>query len=130
VMSMDVTKIQPLGHMVLVKVMVGGLSAGGIAIPENASIERRGEVIAVGPGNTSALTGERVRLGVTPGDTVVLNPNTLYVGRKEAANGAAPQSILVKRDGDALYLLVQEGSILAIDRNRSADLVESRLVMQ
>jgi hypothetical protein len=50
------------------------------------------------------------------------------VPRKEAANGAAPQSILVKREGDALYLLVMEGSILAIDRNSSAAHVERALV--
>lgn len=120
---MDVHKIAPLGHMVLVKVMVGGLSKGGIVVPENASIERRGEVIAVGPGNFSPLTGTRVPLGIAPGDTVLLNPNTLFVPKKEAANGAAPQSILVKREGDALYLLVMEGAILAIDRNSSAELV-------
>jgi co-chaperonin GroES (HSP10) len=126
---MDIHKIEPLGHMVLVKVVVGNKTNGGIVVPENASIERRGEVIAVGPGNFSPLTGTRVPLGIEPGDTVLLNPNTLFVPRKEAANGAAPQSILVKRDGDALYLLVMEGSVLAIDRNRSADLVESAVVL-
>jgi co-chaperonin GroES (HSP10) len=125
---MDMTKIEPLGHMVLVRVMVGGVSNGGVVIPENASIERRGEVLAVGPGNFSPVTGTRVPLGIRPGDVVLLNPNTLFVPRKEAANGAAPQSILVKREGDALYLLVMEGSILAIDRNSSAAHVERALV--
>jgi co-chaperonin GroES (HSP10) len=125
---MDMSKIEPLGHMVLVRVMVGGISRGGIVVPENASIERRAEVLAVGPGNFSAAHGCRIPIGVQPGDTVVLNPNTLFVPKKEAANGAAPQSILVKRDGDALYLLVMEGSILAIDRNSSAELVERPLV--
>jgi co-chaperonin GroES (HSP10) len=125
---MDMTKIEPLGHMVLVRVMVGGVSNGGVVIPENASIERRGEVLAVGPGNFSPITGTRVPLGIKPGDVVLLNPNTLFVPRKEAANGAAPQSILVKREGDALYLLVMEGSILAIDRNSSAAHVERALV--
>jgi co-chaperonin GroES (HSP10) len=125
---MDMTKIEPLGHMVLVRVMVGGVSNGGVVIPENASIERRGEVLAVGPGNFSPVSGTRVPLGIKPGDVVLLNPNTLFVPRKEAANGAAPQSILVKREGDALYLLVMEGSILAIDRNSSAEHVSRSLV--
>lgn len=125
---MDMSKVEPLGHMVLVRVMVNGVSKGGIRIPENASIERRGEVLAVGPGNFSPLTGTRVPLGIKPGDVVILNPNTLFVPKKEAANGAAPQSILVKREGDALYLLVMEGSILAIDRNASAELVSPTLV--
>ena len=90
--------LQPLGDRVLIKPMEAEeKSAGGIILPEKAQEKpREGKVIAVGPGKLLD-TGERRKMSVKKGDTVVY---TEFGGTEITYEGEE-------------YLLIDEGSILA-----------------
>jgi chaperonin GroES len=68
-------KLKPLADRVVVRpIKAEAKSAGGILLPGKAQDKpQEGEVIAVGPGLTSA-TGERIPLTVRPGDRVLFSP--------------------------------------------------------
>jgi len=91
--------LQPLGDRVLVKPLEAEeKSAGGIILPEKAQEKpREGEVIAVGPGKVND-EGERRKMSVKVGDTVVYSE---YGGTEVTYEGTD-------------YLLIDEGSILAV----------------
>lgn len=91
--------LKPLGDRVLVEPLEAEeKSAGGIYLPEAAQeAPREGKVIAVGPGRVLD-NGERVEVSVAVGDTVVY---TRYGGNEV-------------RVGDKEYLIIDEGSLLAV----------------
>jgi len=91
--------LKPLGDRVLVEPLEAEeKSAGGIYLPEAAQeAPREGKVIAVGPGKVLD-NGERVELSVKVGDLVVY---TRYGGNEV-------------RVGDKDYLIIDEGSLLAV----------------
>lgn len=66
-------KIRPLNDRVIVKIIEGGeTTRGGLYIPDVAKNKAcRGVVLAVGPGDRSQHTGERLPLDVKEGDIVV-----------------------------------------------------------
>lgn len=91
--------LKPLGDRVLVEPLEAEeKSAGGIYLPEAAQeTPREGKVIAVGPGRVLD-NGERVEVSVAVGDVVVY---TRYGGNEV-------------RVGDNEYLIIDEGSLLAV----------------
>jgi len=91
--------LKPLGDRVLVEPLEAEeKSAGGIYLPESAQeAPREGRVIAVGTGRVLD-NGERLPLSVKEGDIVVY---TKYGGNEV-------------RVGDKDYLILDEGSLLAV----------------
>ncbi|MCE5215789.1 co-chaperone GroES [bacterium] len=91
--------LKPLGDRVLVEPLEAEeKSAGGIYLPEAAQeAPREGKVIAVGAGRVLD-NGERLPLSVKEGDIVVY---TKYGGNEV-------------RVGDKDYLILDEGSLLAV----------------
>ena len=91
--------LKPLGDRVLVEPLEPEeKSAGGIYLPESAQEKpREGKVIAVGPGKLLD-NGQRAEMGVKVGDIVVY---TRYGGNEV-------------RVGDKEYLIIDEGSLLAV----------------
>lgn len=91
--------LKPLGDRVLVEPLEAEeKSAGGIYLPEAAQeAPREGKVIAVGPGKLLD-NGERAAMSVNEGDIVVY---TKYGGNEV-------------RVGDKEYLIIDEGSLLAV----------------
>ncbi|MDI9583611.1 MAG: co-chaperone GroES [Acidobacteriota bacterium] len=91
--------LKPLGDRVLVEPLEAEeKSAGGIYLPEAAQeAPREGKVLAVGPGRILD-DGSRAPMSVAVGDIVVY---TRYGGNEV-------------RVGDKDYLLVDEGSLLAV----------------
>jgi len=91
--------LKPLGDRVLVEPLEAEeKSAGGIYLPEAAQeAPREGKVVAVGPGKLLD-NGERAPMSVKEGDIVVY---TKYGGNE------------VKL-GDKEYLIIDEGSLLAV----------------
>jgi chaperonin GroES len=91
--------LKPLGDRVLVEPLEAEeKSAGGIYLPEAAQeAPREGKVVAVGDGRVLD-NGQRVELSVKVGDVVVY---TKYGGNEV-------------RVGDKEYLIIDEGSLLAV----------------
>jgi chaperonin GroES len=91
--------LKPIGDRVLVEPLdAEEKSAGGIYLPESAQeAPREGRVIAVGTGRVLD-NGERLPLSVKEGDIVVY---TKYGGNEV-------------RVGDKDYLILDEGSLLAV----------------
>jgi len=91
--------LKPLGDRVLVEPLEAEeKSAGGIYLPEAAQeAPREGKVVAVGSGRVLD-NGERVPVSVKEGDIVVY---TKYGGNEV-------------RVGDKEYLIIDEGSLLAV----------------
>ena len=91
--------LKPLGDRVLVEPLEAEeKSAGGIYLPEAAQeAPREGKVLAVGPGRILD-DGSRAPMSVAVGDVVVY---TRYGGNEV-------------RVGDKDYLLIDEGSLLAV----------------
>ena len=81
------TKLVPLSDNVIVKPLEAETTtASGIVIPETASKEkpRKGEVIAVGPGQM--VDGKRSAMDVAEGDIVIFReyaPTEIKVGTQE-----------------------------------------------
>ena len=91
--------LRPLGDRVLVEPLEAEeKSAGGIYLPEAAQeAPREGKVLAVGPGKVLE-NGQRREMSVKEGDIVVY---TRYGGNEV-------------RVGDKEYLIIDEGSLLAV----------------
>jgi chaperonin GroES len=91
--------LKPLGDRVLVEPLEAEeKSAGGIYLPEAAQeAPREGKVVAVGSGRVLD-NGERIPVSVKEGDIVVY---TKYGGNEV-------------RVGDKEYLIIDEGSLLAV----------------
>ena len=69
------TKIDPILDSLVLEPHDKGKTAGGLYIPDSAEDELpQATVIAVGPGNISALTGEPIPMPVDVGDLVVYVP--------------------------------------------------------
>src|SRR5580698_10116473 len=92
-------KIQPLGDKVLVKPNTSQeTTSGGIVLPDTAKERpQEGVVIAVGPGRTLD-NGEKVKIGVAEGDTVIYSK---YGGTEVKLEGVG-------------YLILDESSLLAV----------------
>ncbi len=91
--------LKPLGDRVLVEPLEAEeKSAGGIYLPEAAQeAPREGKVVAVGPGKLLE-NGDRAAMSVNEGDIVVY---TKYGGNEVKV-------------GDKEYLIIDEGSLLAV----------------
>lgn len=92
------TRIVPLGDKVVLKRQEAeSTTAGGIVLPDSAQDKpQKGEVVSVGDGHVRK-DGARVALTVKEGDRVIFSS---YAGDEI-------------KIGDAEYLLLREGDILA-----------------
>lgn len=75
-MSTTTYEIEPLGNYVFVKLPPEEekISTGGIIIPTAAQTKPQlAEIVAVGPGLISLMTGERIPVDAKEGDFVIIN---------------------------------------------------------
>ena len=95
--------LQPLNDKVILQLeKAQEVTAGGIALPQNAQEETHlGKVIAVGPGK-KIDTGELIKPEVTVGDIVVISGK--WAGENVTVNGTE-------------YKIVSSSDILAILKN-------------
>lgn len=95
------TRLIPLGdRLVVVAVEPEAATASGLVIPDTAQESpTRGTVLAVGPGKRSEATGERLAIGINPGDTVVY---ANYAGTESTIDG---QALLIVSAGDVLTFM-------------------------
>ena len=93
-------KLKPLGGRVIIEpVEQEEITAGGIILPETAKEKpQEGKVLAVGPGDRSEHTGERVPMDLKVGDKILF---AKYSGTE------------IKMDGKKL-LILRESDILAV----------------
>lgn len=98
--AVDPATITPLGEMVLIELLPEGTTEAGIVLPDSVRMLNRARVHRVGPGHLCE-SGERVALGVKPGDIVIRG------GTQLVPVGSMP-------NGNALVLCV-EGCLLAVD---------------
>ena len=93
-------KLKPLNDRVLVKRMdEEEVTSGGIIIPDTAKEKpQRGVIEAAGPGKLNDK-GERVKLAVKKGDTVLFNK---YAGTEFKVDG---EELLVMREDDILAII-------------------------
>jgi len=91
--------LRPLGDRVVVKPKPRDeMTAGGLVLPDTATEKpQEGSVVSVGPGRVLD-TGTRVKMEVTPGDSVLF---ARYAGAE------------VKLEGDE-YLVIRESDLLAV----------------
>ncbi len=92
-------KLKPLHDRVLVKrIEEDEKTVGGIIIPETAKEKPiKGEVVAAGPGKYEK--GEKVKMSVDKGDTVLFNK---YAGTEIKIDG---EDFLVMREDDILAII-------------------------
>lgn len=94
-------KVTPLADRVLIKpIDPKEVKKGGIIIPDTAKEKpQQGKVIAVGKGRLNESTGERVKLEVKKGDTVLYGK---YSGSDISIEG---EDYLILRESDILATL-------------------------
>lgn len=115
--AVDPATITPLGEMVLIEKLPEGTTEAGLVLPDSVKMRNRARVHATGPGHLCE-SGERVSVGVKPGDLVILGPGAMM-----APIGSLP-------NGNPLALIT-EGHILAIDSAayESTMRVEGKLIL-
>lgn len=93
-------KLKPLHDRVLIRrVEEGDRSPGGIVIPDNAKDKpQRGEVVAVGPGE-SLDSGQVRALAVSTGDSVLFGK---YAGSEVTIDG---EELVVLKESDILAII-------------------------
>lgn len=93
-------KLKPLHDRVLIRrVEEGDRSPGGIVIPDNAKDKpQRGEVVAVGPGE-SLDSGQLRALAVSTGDSVLFGK---YAGSEVTIDG---EELVVLKESDILAII-------------------------
>ena len=98
--------LQPLGDRLIVEVLdEEETTISGIVLPDTAKEKpQRGRVLAVGPGNCSAQTGELIPLDVAQGDEVIFSK----YGGTEVKVGA--DELLILRESDVLAKVVSTGA--------------------
>lgn len=109
-------KIRPLGNYVFVKLPPEDdkKTPGGIIIPTVAQTKPQlAEIVAVGPGLVSLITGDLIPLGVHEGDFVIINK----FGCQEAE----------MPDGSKIHFL-GEGDIISVLEEVPADEIEDDVV--
>ena len=91
-------KLQPLGDRLIVEVLdEEETTESGIVLPDTARERpQRGRVFAVGPGERSEHTGERIPMDVAEGDEIIFSK----YGGSEIKLGA--DEILILRQSDVL----------------------------
>ena len=91
-------KLKPLGDRLIVRAIEEEeTTASGIVLPDTAKEKpQRGKVLAVGDGNVSESSGERVPLDVEEGDEVLYSK---YGGTEINVEG---EDLLVLRESDVL----------------------------
>jgi chaperonin GroES len=94
--------LQPLGDRLIVEALEEEeTTVGGIVLPDTArEKQQRGRVLAVGPGERSAKTGEPIPMDVADGDEVVFSK---YGGTEVTVGG---QDVLILRESDVLAKVV------------------------
>lgn len=93
-------KLKPLHDRVLIRrVEEGDRSPGGIVIPDNAKDKpQRGEVVAVGPGE-SLDSGQVRALAVSTGDSVLFGK---FAGSEVTIDG---EELVVLKESDILAII-------------------------
>jgi hypothetical protein len=104
---LDMTKIRPFGCTLLVRIPLEGKTKGGIHIPDGARLNRRVEVVAVGP---------TVSVGVKAGDRVILSMD-VFAPPPGSPKGSQPARVVLQNDGEHAYCLVMEQQVLCADDN-------------
>jgi len=98
--------LQPLGDRLIVEVLEEEeQTASGIVLPDTARERpQRGRVLAVGPGERSEHTGERIPMDVAVGDEVIFSK---YGGTEVKVEF---DEVLVLRQSDVLAKVITTGA--------------------
>ncbi len=96
--------LQPLGDRLIVEVLEEEeATLSGIVLPDTAREKpQRGRVLAVGPGERSEHTGERIPMDVAEGNEIIFSK----YGGTEVKLGAGADEVLILRQSDVLARVV------------------------